>query len=133
MALIDWTDEFETGIESVDTQHRQLVEIVNKFDEAAGKGKGSRIMSEILKDLINYTTEHFVAEEKLMEDAGYTKLKQHRSQHRQLLQRVERMQFEFDQQGKRITVEVREFLKYWLISHILKEDKAYVSTVNQPA
>ncbi len=131
MALIDWTDEFKTGIESVDNQHRKLVEIVNKFDEAAKKGKGSRIMNEILNDLIGYTTEHFADEEKLMEDAGYTNLKQHKSQHRQLLQKVERLQFEFDQQGKRITTEVRDFLKYWLINHILKEDKAYVSAIIQ--
>ncbi len=131
MALIDWTDDFKTGIESVDNQHRKLVEIVNKFDEAAKKGKGSRIMNEILNDLIGYTTEHFSAEEKLMEDAEYNKLKQHKSQHRQLLQKVERLQFEFDQQGKRITVEVQEFLKYWLINHILKEDKAYVSALTQ--
>ena len=131
MALIDWTDEFKTGIESVDNQHRKLVEIVNKFDEAAKKGKGSRIMNEILNDLIGYTTEHFSDEERLLEDAGYAKLKQHKSQHRQLLQKVERLQFEFDQQGKRITAEVREFLKYWLINHILKEDKAYVSAITQ--
>ena len=131
MALIDWTDDFEMGIPSVDDQHRKLVEIVNKFDEAANHGKGSRIMNKILDDLLNYTAEHFTAEEKLLEDAEYPKLKQHQSQHRQLLQRIERLQFEFDQQGKRITTDVKEFLKYWLISHILKEDKAYVSTVLQ--
>ncbi len=131
MALIDWTNDFETGIVQVDDQHRKLVEIVNKFDEAAKRGKGSRVMNEILTDLLSYTAEHFVDEEKLMEDAEYPKLKQHKSQHRQLLQKVERLQFEFDQQGKRITVEVREFLKYWLINHILKEDKAYVPTLMQ--
>ena len=131
MALIDWTNDFETGIVQVDDQHRKLVEIVNKFDDATKRGKGSRVMNEILTDLLSYTAEHFVDEEKLMEDAEYPKLKQHKSQHRQLLQKVERLQFEFDQQGKRITVEVREFLKYWLINHILKEDKAYVPTLMQ--
>ncbi len=131
MALIDWTNDFETGIVQVDDQHRKLVEIVNKFDDAAKRGKGSRVMNEILTDLLSYTAEHFVDEEKLLEDAEYPKLKQHKSQHRQLLQKVERLQFEFDQQGKRITVEVREFLKYWLINHILKEDKAYVPTLMQ--
>lgn len=129
MGLIDWTDDFETGIVAVDDQHRKLVEIVNKFDEAASHGKGSRIMNEILSELIGYTAEHFAAEEKLLEEAEYPKLKQHQSQHRQLLQRVERLKFEFEQQGKRVTVEVREFLKYWLINHILKEDKAYVPTL----
>lgn len=133
MALIDWTDDFATGIESIDSQHIHLVEIVNKFDEAAKCGKGSRIMNEILTELIGYTTEHFASEEKILEEAEYAKLKMHKSQHRQLLQKVERLQFEFNQQGKRVTVEVRDFLKFWLVSHILKEDKAYVSTVLQKA
>ena len=88
-------------------------------------------MNEILNDLIGYTTEHFAHEERLLEEAGYSKLKQHQSQHRKLLQRVERLQFEFDQQGKRITTEVREFLKFWLVNHILKDDKAYVECVSQ--
>jgi len=131
MALIDWTDDFKTGIDSMDSQHRQLVEIINKFDDATRRGKGSSIMNEILSDLIGYTAEHFAAEEKLMESAGYSRLKQHQSQHRQLLKKVERLRFEFDQQGRRITVEVRSFLKFWLTNHILKEDMAYVPSLTQ--
>lgn len=131
MALIDWTDDFKIGIESIDGQHWKLVEIVNKFDDAAKHGKGSRVMNEVLCELIDYTAEHFIFEENLLKEAEYPKLKQHRSQHSQLLQRIERLQFEFNQQGKRITAEVREFLKYWLVSHILKEDKAYVAVVSQ--
>ena len=131
MALIEWSEAYETGIPSVDKQHRHLVDIVNKFDEASRKGKGSRVMTLILNELFGYTSEHFSAEEKILEDAEYANLKQHKSQHRQLLQKLERLQFEFDQQDKRITVEVRSFLKSWLINHILKHDKAYVSTVMQ--
>ena len=86
-------------------------------------------MNEILKDLIGYTSQHFSAEEELMEQAGYSNIKQHKNQHRQLLQKVERLQFEFDQQGKRKTVEVRNMLKYWLTNHILKEDMAYVPSL----
>ena len=129
MPFIDWTDEFQTGIQSVDDQHRGLVDIVNKFDEGARKGKGSRIMNDILSELINYTHEHFTHEESLLEEAGYAKLKQHKSQHRQLIQRVEKLQYDFNSKGLRITKDVREFLKYWLVSHILKEDKAYVPSL----
>jgi hemerythrin-like metal-binding protein len=129
MAFIEWTSEFETGIERIDQQHKTLVEIVNKFDEATRRGKGSQIMTEILCDLVGYTSEHFADEERLMEEVEYPKFKHHQNQHRQLLQKVERLQFEFDQQGKRITSEVREFLKNWLINHILKDDMAYVPSM----
>ncbi len=134
MAFIDWTDEFSCEIESIDNQHRQLVEITNKFADGLQRGKGSRQMNDILSELIGYTQEHFIFEEKMMEEAGYDKLKQHQSQHRQLIQKIERFQYDFGKDGKRITLDVRDFLKYWLTSHILKDDKAYVATVKkQPA
>lgn len=128
MAFIDWTDDFKVDDGPIDDQHRQLVEIVNKFDEANRRGKGSRIMSEILNELMGYTQEHFVFEEKVMAEAGYPRLKQHQSQHRQLIQKLERFQFEYSS-GKRVTTEMKEFLKYWLTSHILKDDRAYVPSL----
>ncbi len=128
MALIDWTDEFKVDDGPIDDQHRQLVEIVNKFDEANRRGKGSRIMSEILNELMGYTQEHFVYEEGVLKEASYPQLKQHQSQHRQLIQKLERLQFEYSS-GKRVTAEMKEFLKYWLTSHILKDDKRYVPSL----
>ena len=128
MAFIDWTDEFKVDDGPIDDQHRQLVEIVNKFDEANRRGKGSRIMNEILNELMGYTQEHFVYEERAMEEAGYPHLKKHQSQHRQLIQKLERFQFEYNT-GKRVTSDMKEFLKYWLTSHILKDDKAYVPSL----
>lgn len=131
MSLIDWTDEFRIDGGAIDDQHRQLVEIVNKFDEALGRGKGTRIMGEILNDLMGYTQEHFAFEERGMADVGYGRLKQHQAQHRQLIQKLEKFQFEFSGQGRRVTAEMREFLKYWLTSHILKDDKAYVPSLTK--
>jgi len=31
MAFINWSEEFTTGIESIDDQHRHLVDLANKF------------------------------------------------------------------------------------------------------
>ena len=128
MALIKWTDEYKLGIECIDDQHKQLVDIVNKFDESLLKGKGPRVMNEILNDLVGYTQEHFADEERYMAEAGYEHLKPHQAQHRQLLQEVERFQFEFNQEGRRVTSEVQEFLKYWLTSHILEDDKVFAES-----
>jgi hemerythrin len=131
MALIKWTAEYELGVASIDAQHKHLVDIVNRFDESLQKGKGSRVMNEILNELVGYTQEHFADEEKIMSQAGYEHLKQHQAQHRQLLQKVERFQFEFNGEGRRVTSDVQDFLRYWLSSHILKDDKAFVRSRQQ--
>ncbi|MBK8167280.1 MAG: bacteriohemerythrin [bacterium] len=125
MARIEWKAEYETGVALIDEQHRHLVEIINRFEEALQKGKGSRQANEILNDLTGYTQEHFATEERLLAEAGYPHLKLHQSQHRQLLQKVERFQFEYNAAGRRITAELHEFLGYWLVNHILRDDRAY--------
>lgn len=131
MAFINWTEEFITGIQSIDDQHRHLVDLVNKFEDASRRGRGSRIMSEILNDLVGYTQEHFAHEEKIMEECGFPGLKQHKASHRQLLQKIERFQFEFETEKRRVTTDVRELLLYWVRSHILQDDMAYAKHLEQ--
>ena len=131
MTFINWSEEFTTGIESIDDQHRHLVDLANKFEEASRKGKGSRIMSEILKDLVGYTQEHFSHEEKIMTESGFPGTKQHMARHRQLLQKVERFQYEFETEGRRVTPDVRDLLRYWVRSHILQDDMAYAAHLKQ--
>ena len=131
MAFINWSEDFITGIDSIDEQHRHLVDLANKFEEASRRGRGSRIMSEILNDLVGYTQEHFAHEEKIMEDSGFPAAKKHMAQHRQLLQKVERFQYDFENDGRRVTTDVRELLRYWVRSHILQDDMAYVEHVKQ--
>ncbi len=127
MSQIQWSGEFETGNEQIDTQHQHLVEIVNKFDSALQKGKGRRVMGEILRDLVGYTQEHFTCEEAIMAEAEYSQLKLHQAQHRQLLAKVERFQFDFSQ-GKRLSRDMQEFLKYWLMNHIRVDDMAFAAS-----
>lgn len=125
MPRIEWKPEYATGVPLMDEQHQNLVEIINRFEEALQKGKGTRQMNGILTDLLGYTQEHFAAEERLMQEAEYPQAALHQSQHRQLLQKLERFQFEFNGMGRRITADMHEFLTYWLITHILRDDKAY--------
>ena len=125
MAFITWTEEFLTGIETIDDQHRRLVDLVNKFEEASRRGRGSRVMSDILNDLVGYTQEHFAHEEKIMAESGFPAAAQHTARHRQLLQKVERFQYEFETEGRRVTKELRDMLRYWIRSHILQDDMAY--------
>ena len=82
-------------------------------------------MNGILNDLIGYSQEHFADEERYLDQADYADLPLHQAQHRQLLQTVERFQFDFNQRGRRVTAEMQEFLRYWLTQHILVYDMAF--------
>lgn len=130
MVAVAWSDDLCIGIPKVDEEHQKLVEILNQLDEASHNGKGSRVMGDILAQLIEYTKFHFASEEEVMLDAEYPKLKLHSAQHRQLVEKVEKLNVKFHNSGQRITKETMDFLKYWLTNHILVDDMAMGKFVN---
>ncbi len=125
MAFVEWSEELSVGITQVDQEHQKLVAIVNQLDEAMISGKGTRIMNEILTQLVEYTKIHFTAEEALMAEAEYPGLDLHKQQHRQLVRKVEKFHSDFNNSGRRITRKMMDFLKYWLSNHILVDDMAF--------
>jgi hemerythrin len=125
MAEVAWNQKLCVGIQQVDDEHQNLVAVLNQLDEAMRKGKGTRVMSEVLAQLVQYTQIHFDSEEALMLECDYPKLKLHQSQHRQLVEKVVKYQQKFEKSGKRITREMMEFLTYWLTNHILVDDMAF--------
>ncbi len=85
MGEVAWSNELRIGITQVDDEHKNLVMVLNQLDAAMKAGKETRVMSDILNQLIDYPVHHFASEEKLMEDSGYPKTKLHKAQHKQLV------------------------------------------------
>jgi hemerythrin len=125
MPLLEWSEDLSIGLPDTDEEHMKLVQILNDLDVAVQAKRGTRVMNRILGDLMTYTVEHFASEEAAMEEVDYPDLKLHRSQHRQLVQKLEKQRRDFQVSGRRITKEMMEFLKYWLAKHILGDDMAF--------
>ena len=130
MSAIAWSESYSVGVAAIDDQHRQLFEILNKLDEAIEKSRGQRVLTQVLREMVGYTQEHFAFEEKLMAEAGYPGLQAHQAKHRRIIQKVERFDYELNIEGRRISREVRDFLQQWLVSHIAEEDMAYAGALS---
>lgn len=124
MTLIEWSSELSLGIPEIDEQHRHLLDLVNSFDEAARKGRGTREVRQLLDALHAYTVEHFAAEEAYMASIGYPDLDHHRVLHQQLLSKLDDLRVQFDVGGRRITQPMLELLRYWLVAHLQGADRA---------
>ena len=122
MHSIEWTDQMNIGIESIDDQHRKLVAIYNELDEALMVGKAHKHMQEILDRLVEYTGTHFDDEEQYMQSVEYPELDYHKLEHKQLLEKVLAFQKKLQFGQERISSPVMHFLKYWLTNHILQSD-----------
>ncbi len=127
MAHLIWNDSFNTTIDEIDNQHRQLIDYINKLDDARQSGNRAFI-AEVIDGLTDYTISHFAFEECLMEDAGYSFVKPHQSIHQAFIKRINTFKDRF-KEGEDIAEEFQNLLKVWLIQHIQRDDRAYVKAV----
>lgn len=130
MALFVWNDNFSVNIKHVDEQHKKLVNMLNNLHDAMRLGKGSQILGKILVELVGYVETHFTTEEKLMSTYRFPEYNSHKLEHTKLTQKAVELQENVQQGQSVLTIEVMNFLKNWLQSHILGTDKKYGPFLN---
>jgi hemerythrin len=126
-ALFIWNPTYETGIKSIDLQHKKLVDILNELYDAMGKGHANEMLGKILDELIQYTIVHFATEERLFKQHGYPEFVAHKKEHDDLTAQVKKLQADFKSGKITLSMQVATFLKDWLKVHILQTDKKYVA------
>ncbi|MBB4285503.1 bacteriohemerythrin [Roseospira goensis] len=126
MAYLNWSDDLETGIEMVDQDHRVLVDLLNQAHDCIGAGEETATLGSVLHALVDYTEYHFAREERLMQAARYPELPAHRELHQRLARQARDIRGRYAAQPDSVNArEVMEFLRTWLIDHILKQDFRY--------
>ena len=125
MPFLTWSDKYSVGVDAIDRQHQQLVNLINELHDAMLKGNGNDIMVPILDRLVQYTRVHFESEETLMRRAFYPGLDAHKREHETLTRQVVEFQQEVQNGRAMITIKVMNFLKEWLVHHILETDMKY--------
>ena len=126
MPFMPWSDAFILGIDSIDKQHRWLVDTTNRlYDEIESHNPERDVLKEILEGLVDYTVNHFIVEEDLFNRYAYPQEAEHRTRHDEFARHALELLLRFEK-GESVSNEMMEFLQSWLINHILKEDKTYV-------
>ncbi len=125
--LMQWGSRFETGIEEIDTQHKKLMEMVNRLHGAMKLKKGTGEAGRILSELAEYTLYHFAHEEKLFRASAYPHRDAHKKQHDLLVERVVKFQEAFQKGEASLSMDLMNFLNEWLQNHILVTDMKYAN------
>ena len=100
--------------------------MINEMYDAFIKGQANEVISEILKRMIEYTDYHFSAEEKIFEKHNYPKFAEHKEKHEGFVKKVIDFQIGYEACDVSLTYEVMDFLRKWLLEHIMGDDKDYV-------
>jgi hemerythrin-like metal-binding protein len=123
---IKWSDEFSVGIESIDEQHKKLVNMIKTLYDALREGRASEVVDEILNGLFDYADYHFSYEEELFDKYGYPDARNHKEEHEELGHHLKQLSVKLEI-GDCFMGEILllEFLEDWLIKHIMTTDKKF--------
>lgn len=122
---IDWGPDLQLGHGEMDAEHCALAAEFNELARKLSTGMKAERAAAIIAELLRGTELHFQHEEELMREAGYASLEIHRSEHRQLIEKIRRFERKLKLGQERINRPVLQFLNYWLTQHIKGSDKAF--------
>ncbi|MBD3402329.1 bacteriohemerythrin [candidate division GN15 bacterium] len=124
MVFVEWRDDYNINVATVDQQHRSLVELINKLHESLERGDDREEIGNVFRALVDYTIYHFAEEEKLMANSHMPDLDDHQARHRQFTARLSDLLVQWGMGEEIDTTDLLEYLKSWLVRHILVDDMA---------
>ena len=122
MASFNWTANLATGNGMIDQDHKHLIALVNKLNDAMAGGKGNAVLGQVLDELIAYTVSHFAREERLMQQIAYPDYAAHKAEHQKLIGEVQELRGKFAPGAVTLSSKVYLFLCDWLNTHIKSAD-----------
>ena len=120
-----WIDDFGVGVEEIDHQHKDLINMINELFDAMSVGQANDVLGEIINNLIRYAVIHFDTEEGYFDQFDYEFSEDHKEEHRKFKEDVGKFKEGFETGNIVLSMEVFKFLKNWLINHIIGEDQKY--------
>ena len=126
MITFQWTSKFLTGFDSVDTQHRRLVDLINNLGEGIGKNKvDPSDLESLFAELFQYARTHFSDEEHLMHENGIDShhTRKHIASHKAFLDDIIALKNGGMINTGEMAASLLDYLVHWLSYHILGQDQ----------
>jgi hemerythrin len=123
MTIMQWEPRFELHVDSMDKEHKHLIQLMNQLHDAClGGTRAAQALG--LTALADFTVRHFRDEEAYMKGIAYPGLDTHHRQHETLLKKFGEHAARF-KAGEELGDEFFKFLRFWLGSHICGVDMKY--------
>lgn len=128
MSTFQWDKRFLTGLDQVDSQHRTLVDLINRFSLLleGSTPADSRQLERVCEELSEYARFHFSEEQMFMDELGVDSrhVVHHAREHADFFLDLARMRAEIASDLPEAARHLLEFLVHWLGTHILGSDQS---------
>ena len=120
---LKWQVAYQVGEPEVDAQHKQLFETLNRLQDVYESGNVKRDIQKVLEEMGDYISNHFSCEESYLKD--HPRIESHRKEHWFFVEKTMKFTRDFDHNDAVFEYDILDFLKRWLINHVLNTDIVY--------
>jgi len=116
----------KTGIESIDKQHEEFAEIINKLNS---EPKNQDETWGIFIAIENYIRNHFSEEERYMKSLNYSEYNSHKSLHTKFIEEYKEISGEITsyESVDELLPSLKNFIENWVKNHYNDADKKFAS------
>jgi len=125
--MVTWDEKYATGIELIDSQHKELFSLTNelfracKGDNEALKG----VFMETMEKMVAYVRFHFGAEQEMLQRIKYPEYPEHKKQHDKLIRDILDAVNAHNKGEKFVANQFVRTMRDWILGHIAVTDKQY--------
>jgi len=131
--IVSWSDKYATGIELIDEQHHQLVDLTNELYRACLSGGDERltVFKDAMSRMVEYVRFHFTAELKLLDAIKYPDYNNHKKMHNDLVAEILEASKKYHDGKVFVPNKFVRTLRDWVFGHIALYDKIYSAYVEE--
>jgi len=115
-------DDLHLGIDFLDDEHRQLLELVGAWSEAVAVNADPGKADDLFERLLDFARRHFLVEEHDMASRSYHGSQAHQREHEALMERLDNLRISA---GYDLAGEFAGFIYDWAAEHIRTMDRQY--------
>jgi hemerythrin len=127
--FILWENSYSVGNDTIDTQHKIFISIINELYESFVDQTTSIKLVEIIDKLIDYSNYHFKTEEELIVKHNYPDIEAHMAAHDAFRIKMQEFRDEVKSNKSSLTFQLMNYLRNWLLLHLKDEDQQYATFI----
>lgn len=128
---LKWSFNLSTTMAELEDAHRELEDLYDRILSACESNANGASIRQRIRSFLTYARWHFLEEENLMRDVGYSSYVDHKADHQRLLKDAEEFVESF---GGVLRPEdspaIVSFFKYWLTAHMAGADSGLIEFLN---
>ncbi len=124
MSLIDGNSSPVHDTHVMQVEHDVQIKLLSAFGDAVKQRQSAHELEVVYKQLMDYTSVHFLSEQLLMRMYAYPDYELHEQRHTQLMERLDTLQASLANDDRERTLETVQYLRERILGHIETDDAA---------